>query len=280
VFIGLIASNSDKEISMSFLNDHRKSFFSILILIFIVIASVSAAFKYIERFASVSYFGKAISTSTEPVAESSINKALSLYSNDLYLRTYSQIYLVKLNTIANKGATLSDTDKADLQDSFNQAVNSAQLATTYDPQNYLNFQMLGSVYQAVGGLGVKDVYSKAIVAYQTASSLNPLNPGLKLSIAGVSFIDGSVQDATTYANQALALKPDYVDALITLSQLDKSEGNNSGALSYAQAALSLDPTDKNLIDYVNSLSSTAPATPVVSPSTTTTTTTTTVKTKK
>ena len=144
------------------------------------------------------------------------------------------------------------------------------MATTYDPENYLNFQLLGSVYQAVGALGVKDAYDKAIVAYQTASSLNPLNPGLKLSIAGVSFIDGKVQDAKDYANQALSLKPDYSDALVTLSQIAKSEGNNSLALSYAQSALSLSPSDQNLIQYVNSLGTAAPttSTPTTSPTST------------
>jgi hypothetical protein len=266
VFIGLAVSSSNGEMTISFLNDHRKSFFSILVLILMVIFSVATSFKYIERLTSVSYFSQAIFASTEPVAENSINKALSLYSNDLYLRTYSQIYLVKLNSIASKGSSLSDADKADLQTSFDQVVNSAQMAVAYDPSNYLNFQLLGSVYQAVGSLGVKDAYGKAVLAYQTASSLNPLNPGLKLAMASVSFIDGKVQDAKDYANEALSLKQDYIDALITLSQIAKSENNNSGALSYAQAALSLAPTDKNLIQYVDSLNNpTSTPTPTPTP---------------
>jgi len=267
VFIGLASSNSGKEISVSFLNDHRKSFFSILLLIILMIFSAAISFKYIQRFVSVSYFGKALSATTVPSAEDYISKALSLYSNDLYLRTYSQIYLVKLNAIAKKGSSLSDTEKADLQASFDQAINSAQLATTYDPSNYLNFQLLGSTYQAVGSLGVKDSYAKAVLAYQAASNLNPLNPGLKLAMAGASFVDGKVKEAKDYANSALSLKQDYLDALVTLSQIAKSEGNNSMALSYAQAALSLSPEDKNLIQYVNSLSSStsAPAPVITTP---------------
>ena len=261
IFIGLVGSGGGKEMSILFLNDHRKSFFSIMLLLFLVIFSVAMAFKYIERFASVPYFGKALSASTIPSAEDSIGKALSLYSNDLYLRTYSQIYLVDLNSISGKGGSLSDTDKASLQASFNQAVGSAQLATTFDPKNYLNFQLLGSVYQSVGALGVKDAYTNAVAAYQTASGLNPLNPGLKLAIAGALFVDGKVQDAKDYANAALTLKPDYVDALVTLSQIAKSSGDNAGALSYGQAALSLDPTNQNLIQYVNSLSGSSSSVP-------------------
>jgi hypothetical protein len=281
VFIGLATSNSNRELSISFLNDHRKSFFSILILIVLVVLSIAIAFKYIERFASVAYFGKAISTQTEAVAENNINEAIALYPNDLYLRTSAQIYLVKLNTIASKGSTLSDQDKADIKSSFDDAILSAQAARDYDPQNYLNFQLLGSVYQAMGGLGVKDSYSNAIAAYESASSLNPLNPGLKLSIAGASFLNGDVQGATTYAQAALNLKPDYVDALVTLSQLAKSQGNTNSALSYAQAALALTPTNdpsyKTLSQYVDSLngsSASATSTP------TTTTTPPTTKSKK
>lgn len=265
VFIGLAASGENKEISVSFLNDHRRSFFSILVLILLVVLSIVLAFKYIERFVSVSYFGKAISAPTIPLAENYINKAISLYPNDLYLRTYSQIYLVKLNSIANKGSTLSDADKADLQASFDQAINSAQVAIAYDKENYLNFQLLGSTYQAVGSLGVKDAYSRAVVAYQSASDLNPLNPGLKLSMAGASFVDGKVKEAKDYANLALTLKPDYIDALVVLSQIAKSEGNNALALSYGQAALSLAPTDKNLIQYVNSLNGSTPASTSTTP---------------
>ena len=265
VFVGLSSSHRENgELSISFLNDHRKSFFSILFLIILIIATAAISFKYLERFASVSYFGKALSAQTIPVAEDSIGKALALYSNDLYLRAYAQVYLVKLNSIVaknTKDAPLSDADKADLQASFDQAVNGAQLATSFNPNNYLNFQLLGSVYQAVGSLGVKDAYSKAIEAYKTASLLNPLNPGLKLSMAGASFVDGKVKEAEKYANESLSLKKDYIDALVTLSQILKSEGNNADALTYAQAALSLSPANKDLIQYVNSFKTPAPTVP-------------------
>ena len=107
----------------------------------------------------------------------------------------------------------------------------------------------------MGSIGVKDSYSKALSSYQSASSLNPLNPGIKLSLASIAFSMGNIKDAKDYANQALALKPDYIDALITLSQIAKSEGNNTEASLYAQKALALDPTNKDLIQYFNSLNS-------------------------
>ena len=254
IFIGLSSANrSNGEISMSFLDDPRKSFFSILFLVILMIISAAAGFKYVERLASVSYFGKTLSASTIPMAENSITKAISLHQNDLYLRTYTQVYLTKINSIVTKGSALSEIDKADLQTSFDQAVNGAQLAVAYNSKNYLNYNSLGVVYNTVGLLGVKDAYSKAIEAYKTASTLNPLNPGIKLAIARIYFADGKIKEAKDFVKEALSLKPDYIEALITISQIEKSEGNNTAAISYAETALSLAPDSQDLIQYINSL---------------------------
>jgi tetratricopeptide (TPR) repeat protein len=268
IFVGLSSRGIKKEeFSFSFLDDPRKSFFSILLLVVLMIVSASAGFKYVERLASISYFGKTLSASTIPIAEDNINQTLSLYQNDLYLRTYTQVYLTKINSIISKGpTTLSDQDKTDLQTSFNEAENGALSAIAYDNKNYLNYVLLGSVYNTVGALGVKDAYNKAEQAYETASSLNPLNPGIKLTIARIFLSDNDTKDARQFAKDALSLKPDYVDALVVSSQIEKADGNSALALSYGQQALSLAPTNKDLIQYVNSLktaSSSSSSTPSV-----------------
>ena len=255
VFIGLSrAGHENGEISLSFFNDHRKSFFSMLILVLAMIICVAVGFKYIQRFASVPYFLKTLGATNVEDAEVSIAKTLSLNTNDLYLRTYAQIYLTKLNTIASKNATsFSDTEKADLQTNLDQAVSGAQLAVSYNPKNYLNYQMLGSVFQTAGLIGVKTANDKALEAYQKASALNPLNSRIKLVMANVSLASNKTKEAQDYANQAITLKPDYIDALITLSQIAKSKGDTAKAISYGQQALALSPGNKDLIKYVDSL---------------------------
>ena len=224
-----------------------------LSIILIIVVSAAASFKYIERLVSFSYFRKAIASPTAPEALNSINRALKLFPNDLYLRTYAQVYLLKFSSLISKGTSLSEAEKAELQINLDQAVSSAQLATVYNSKNYLNFQALGSIYQNFALFGVKDAYGKAIEAYKTASVLNPLNPGLKLEMASSYLADNKTEEAKKYADLALSLKPDYVDAFIVLSQIAKKEGDNASALSYARTALSLSPADKNLIQYVDSL---------------------------
>jgi cytochrome c-type biogenesis protein CcmH/NrfG len=148
---------------------------------------------------------------------------------------------------------LTDAEKADLQASFEKAVNGAQLATTANANNYLNFRALGAVYETVGSYGVADAYGKAIENYEKASMLSPMNPGLKLSAARVSFVGGKLKEAKELATEAVRLKNNYIDALILLSQIAKSEGDTAGAISYAESALSFSPTNKDLIQYVNTL---------------------------
>lgn len=270
IFTGMAGGRDPKkELTMTFLDDPRKSFFSISAMVLLMLITAASGFKYLERFISVPYFSDALTATSLPQAESSITRAVALHANDLYLRTYAQVYLSKIASLVSKNASsLSDADKAALQSSFDQAVGGAQLAVQYDSMNYLNYASLGNVYDSVGVLGVKGAYDKALESYQKAAGLNPLNPALQLDLARVSFANKDASAAEKYAKEALKLKPDYVDALLTLSQIEKNSGNISSALTHAEQALSLDPTNKNISDYVNSLKNVSipnPKTPSAKP---------------
>lgn len=227
VFVGLGAAGAGKDIEIYFLGDHRKSFFSNLALIVLVISSVVLAFKYVESFASVSYLRQAMNTTDVLQAEAAINKAINLNSNDSYHRIRAQIYVAKLNNLAQKGVALTEAEKSEFEAIFKQAVASAQFAAMYYPDNYQNHRLLGAIYETAGALGVKSAYQSAADSYRQAALLNPFNPALRVGIARA-----------------------YV-----------AQGNTAEALKAAEEALALAPTDQSLIDYVNSLkgkSSTVP----------------------
>lgn len=253
VFVGL-SSSQENSINISFLTDHRKSFFSILSLILLIILGAAMCFTFVERFLSVHYFSKSLSTDSVAVAEDSITKSITLYNNDLYLRTYGKVNLIKINDFIKKnGSNLSDQDKATLQSYLDQSVRGAQSATLYNPDNYVNWVELGSLYITLANFGVKDAYGKSIEAFKKAEILNPNNPGIKLSIAGAYYAMQSYKDAKEYAKTSLSLKPDYIDAYIVLAQISKSEGDTSTAVSYAEQALKISPFSKELSQYVDSL---------------------------
>ena len=253
-FVGLYgASKQNGEFNFMFLTDPRKSFFSILLLVVIILMTAASGFKYVERLASISYFGKTVTANNINDAENSIIKAISLYKNDLYLRTYSQVYIAKANQFIVKGSGMSDAEKKELQVSIDQAVKGAQSATDYDKTSFVNWVSLGSIYQIVASLGVEGAYDKSIEAYTTASNLNPFNPGIKLSMASLSLSNNKIKEAKNYATEAISLKPDYVNALLILSQISKNEGNNGSAISYAEQALSFAPGNEQIVEYLASL---------------------------
>ena len=270
VFVGLFNSSiSGGEKTIAFSGSPKKSMISLLILVAVMVTSFVFAFKYVERLASVSYFSKALNADTIDTATVGIGNANLLYQNDLYLRSYSQVYLLKLNSLISKGSALTDDEKASLQQNLDEALRGANSAIAFNTGNYQNYTMSGSVFNMLASLGVEGSSDKAIEAYKQASLLNPLNPGIQLALARTSFTNGKVKEAKDYANAAIALKADYVDAYIVLSQIAKSEGNGASALSYAEKALSFSPTDKDLIKYVSSLKGGATTTETTTSKTTT-----------
>ena len=251
IFIG--ASNSGKEINLEFLKNSRKTFIAVVALVIIILATIAAEFKYTERFISISYFQKTVAASSVELAEKNINKAVALYSNDLYLRTYTQVYLLKFKTISTKGASITDSEKLELKDSFDKSIAAGELAVRYNKNNYLNFKSLGIAYETFATYGIQNAGNMAVEMYKKASELSPQNPGLKLDVARVSFMLGDNENAKKYALESFDLKKDYIDAMITLSQILKAEGDSKGAMMYGQLALSYDPMNTKLAQFVDSI---------------------------
>ncbi|MEK7588468.1 MAG: tetratricopeptide repeat protein [Patescibacteria group bacterium] len=253
VFIGLSSTMKDNgTLYTDFLNDPRKSFFFILSLVLVMIATAGVSFKYMERFASVSYFAKAIGSKEVAQAERYINKAIMLNPNDLYFRTYSQVYLSKMAELIAKG-DLSSEQKTELQAYFDEAIKGANSAIQYNPYNHVNYQTLGNIYTAVAREGVEGAYTNAIEAYKKAVELNPRNPGLKLAIASAYLSLNNLAEARIAAIESLELKADVVDTLVTLAQIERLDGKNSQAIMYAEQAVFLSPNNKELLNFLNTL---------------------------
>jgi len=260
IFVGLYSTvHRNGKISLMFLQDPRKGFISIFLLVFVMIAAAALTFRYLEKFASVTHFRSALSSPTIPEAEASIAKALTLHQNDLYLRTYALINILKLNSLVSESKSATDEVKAELQQRFDNAVNGALVAISYNKENYSNYKMLGLVYETVAPLSNAEMYQNAVEAYTAASNLNPGNPGLKLDMARVSLLQKKYKEAKEYSDQALALKADYIDGYLMLSQVNVAEGNRTLAISNAEKALALvsantdSQTYKDLQSYVNAL---------------------------
>jgi hypothetical protein len=186
----------------SFLSDPRNSFFSILILLVLMVSAISLTYIYIEKFTSVVYFSKALSGNNTMESldrsEGMLLRAITLNKNDVYYRNLSQVYLNKISLLVNDTTISADTLKSNLQKLIDAAQQSASLAVSQNPKEYLNYVNLGNVYAALVPLSVTNSYESASLAYDNALLLAPNNPSILLSKASLEFTNKNDADARKY----------------------------------------------------------------------------------
>jgi hypothetical protein len=113
-----------------------------------------------------------------------VNNAVGLDQKDNYLRTLSQLFLIKTNEILNNPNLSQEQKKSQLQQSVPAAETSALKAIQINPKDSLNWLHLGSVYENVASL-VEGTNQLAIQNYQKAGELDPQNPQISLNIGRI-----------------------------------------------------------------------------------------------
>jgi len=248
ILIGLLVNKQAIAVKeFSFLNDPRHSFFSILGLLVLMVVSISLTYVYVEKFTSLAYFSKSLKgeNTIESLykSEQMLNRAIALDKNDVYYRNLSQLYISHISLLIKDENVSKDTLKSDLQQLVNLAQNSALSAVTQNPNQYLNYMNLGSIYSSLVPLSVENSYENALAAYDKALLLAPNNPSIILSKASLEFLKENNSEARKYIKQALDVKPNYIDAIFLLVQIETNEGNLSEAIKQAEYAGELAPND-------------------------------------
>ncbi len=237
--------------TLSFLNDPRNSFFAILALMVLMVITLSVSYLYVEKFTSVIYFSKGLSSNENTMeslirSEKMLTNAISLDKSDIYYRTLSQVYIAEIGSLINQEGISKDILKSQLQQLINFSQNSASLAVNQNPKQYLNYFNLGNVYAALVPLSVDGSYESAIASYSKAETLAPNNPSIVLAKAQLEFSKKNNDEARKYIQQALGLKLNYTDALFLLAQIETNEGNASGAINQVERAAQLSPNDATI----------------------------------
>lgn len=233
--------------TVSFLNDPRKSFFSILGLMVLMIVTLSTTYLYAEKFASIIYFSKSsVNNATlESLSKSEkmLTNAIALDKNDIYYRNLSQVYIAEIQVLLNDKTISQDILKLNIQRLVNASESSAVLAVNQNPKQYLNYLNLGNIYGALVSLRVDKSYESAISAYDKAMTMAPNNPSLLLARASLEIASKKNDEAKKFIQKALDLKINYTDAIFLLAQIETSEGNTGEAIKQVERAASLTPND-------------------------------------
>jgi tetratricopeptide (TPR) repeat protein len=251
ILIGLLVSKHLIPVrEFSFLHDARRSFFSILGLVVLMVGSALIIYLYVNKFASVIYFSKSLNVqnTAESLARSEkmLVNAITLDKNDLYYRVLSQVYLNQIGVLASSKNVSEDALKSGLQQLINLAQSSAVSAVSQNPKQYLNYLNLGDVYSSLVPLAVSSSYESAISAYNQARELAPNNPSILLAQAQLELANKNKNEAKKFINQALEMKQNYTDAVFLLAQIESEEGNWSSAIKRAEEAGQISPNDPTI----------------------------------
>lgn len=275
------------------LSDYEKTTFSLVktpqraaIYSFIIILSIAgllvAVFFVGKKYAAAIYFGQGVQAIQKQNIELSLDKTIKAINldpqNDVYHRQSAQIlFLQWKSTIERNNQTPLSQEEiaAALKDKFQGAINSAKLAAEVNPNESLNWILLGNIYESAI-LVINGAADFAFDAYGKAEELNPGDPEIKTNIgrAHLSYFEKLSNDLEILSQkkeengkkieeisrelkrqsdlsqeklkQAIALKNDYPQAHLLISHIYDRKGDSGDALKEMIFAKSLLPNDVNV----------------------------------
>ncbi|MDO8620643.1 MAG: tetratricopeptide repeat protein [bacterium] len=235
--------------TLSFADNPRASFVSVLLLILLLIGSVTLGYTLFQKYTGSVLFQKGvISFNTEgdlAKAERLIARAAEMSPQDIYYRFLTELTLMRINTVLRQGTdTISpEAARTEFQNLLGVALSSARKAVAQNPRNYENLMSLGRVYEAVVPLKIEGAYENARTHYGHALELNPRGPAIHLTIARLEATKGDNSKARESILSALQEKSNYTEAIFLLSQIEVQEGNIKGAIASVEAAATIAPND-------------------------------------
>lgn len=234
---------------ISFTDNPRTGFVSVLALVLLLIGSVSLGYFFLQKYvASVSFQKGLRAASSEgniDKAEGFIARAASLSPSDIYYRYLTELSLVRMNSLFSSatGALSEESVRSKFQTLLGSALNTARQAVALNSKNHENFMELGRVYEAVVPLNIAGAYENARQSYEEALKFNPHGPAIMLAMARLEIAKKDNTKAREHIIEALREKRNYTEAIFLLSQIEAQEGNIKAAISSVEAAAVISPDD-------------------------------------
>ena len=194
-----------------------------------------------------------------------------------YHRAFSQVLIAKVNDIAatvnarepaQRQATEEETIQ--IQNLTIQALNTLQQAQRLDPDNVGLLIDIAESYRIMNSYvgGANDL---AVMTYERAVELEPINPFLKTQLAQLYlvqedfFLNRQVRDtelitkAKEQLDMAMSLNPNYSNARYFMGFIQDRQGDRAGALENFKIVAGLNPEDQVIQVIVTNLQAGLPA---------------------
>lgn len=247
MFLGLAASKGmSASINISLFERSGTGFISALLLIFLIVVSISWLYVLAQKYYVAVVYGESIRAAQAgnlDLAESKLQRALSLDGQDRYFRTATDLGLSRLQQIINRPDLSRDDARLQFQNALGAVIQKAQAAVSLNPADPLNWTNLGRVYEAIVPFGIQGAADFAKNAYAEALGRFPYDPESYLAQARVELMQNKTKEAKDFLLKAVEVKNDYAPAHFLLAQIEAQSGNSAEAIRRAETAAFLSPND-------------------------------------
>lgn len=214
----------------------------IIIVMVGVIASSVLLYRQVSSLVAFRDAQLAIGQSNVEMAETALVRANALAERDVYQRAISNLALIKLQQLAAQ--KLPQEQAVELANGYIlTARKSAERSIVLDPTNFENYLQLGGVYDTLGSLGIQNTSVPARENYTQALRLNPRSPRVLFVLARLEFVAGERNKAKEYLYQALAERPNFLEAVSFLVQIEVGDKNPEAAIGVLQNGVAAEPTN-------------------------------------
>ncbi len=261
VFAGLFISTmrfaeGSRQWGVIFSRSPRIGFVIVFSLTILLLASVAAAYTLVGHYIAVSKLtsaSNAFSAGNLDTADTESQRSVSFAPSAAAYRIQAGVASARLDQILNSSTLTASAAQQAFQTALSAGINAALTATRLAPSDYQSWIALGNLYAQAVPLGVASAYDSAKTAYEKARALNPTNPQIHYILARLNIANRDNAAAGENLKTAIALKQDYIAAIILLSQLEVQAGNVKDALAAALAAAYFQPNDPNILFQVGIL---------------------------
>lgn len=289
LMLGLWARMNSPVKEFLFTQSPQKAFLIMLLGVILVVVSVVATYDLSQRYmGAISYAqGLELINRPEPKLDEGITKisrAVGLDPRDIYLRDFSQAFLLKINEVFNNQELSQEEKQQIFQQIVSNAEISAQTAVQVNPQNSQNWLQLGSVYGDLASFSIEGTEQLAVLNYQKALELDPQNPQIPLNIGRVyksaaerikiqlaileqteekdeekikelnEASDKNLDLAIEHFEKSIELKIDFTPAYYLMAQVYEIQEDKEKALENYLIVLQFEPGNEEIQSKVEELS--------------------------
>lgn len=233
--------------------------FPIIIFIVFLIGAVPALYKLYNVVVADYYHRQALAyasingTKTYEYLQKAetFNPEVDLYRVDMAQTNFAlanALAAEKGPTQDNPEGSLTDQDRATIQQLLAQAIDESRAAVALNPRSSRNWEVLASIYRNISGVA-ENALIFSLDSYGQAIQRDPLNPALRINVGGIYYAIQNYDLAIRFFSDAANLKPDYANAYFNLAIALREKGDFTNAQLVARQTVNLLNDNRDSDDY-------------------------------